>query len=79
MHAVLGTETDDGFSFDFKHYRIIIDEKTPIGIDSGGGFGPTVELDDGTLLTSYSYRGASGEDTDLNIKVVHHLQKIRVA
>ena len=26
---------------------------------SGGGFGPTVQLNDGTLITAYSYRGSS--------------------
>jgi len=33
----------------------MIDTRTPIGRCSGGGFGNTVVLDDGTLVTSYSY------------------------
>jgi len=56
VHAVLGNELPDGFKFDFEHDRIVIDQKTPVGKPSGGGFGPTVQVDDGTLVTSYSYR-----------------------
>lgn len=55
VRAVLGRETEDGFKFDFQHDIIMIDTKTPPGRSSGGGFGPTVQLDDGTLVTSYSY------------------------
>ena len=38
--------------------RIPLGTKTPVGKPLGGGFGPTVQLDDGNLVTSYSYRGA---------------------
>ena len=55
VRAVLGKETPDGFEFDFEHDRLMLDTKTPVGKDSGGGFGCTVQLDDGTLITSYSY------------------------
>lgn len=58
VRAVLGSESETGFQFDFKHDIIMLDTKTPAGVHSGGGFGPTVQLDDGTLVTSYSYRGA---------------------
>jgi len=58
VRAILGSETDDGFEFDFAHDRIMLDTRTPIGKPQGGGFGPTVQLADGTLVTSYSYRGA---------------------
>jgi len=68
VRALLGVETDDRFQFDFKHDRIVIDAKTRVGNDSG--FGPTVQLDDDTLVTSYSYRGPSDGGTDLNIEVV---------
>ncbi len=61
VRAIIGTETDDGFEFDFAHDRIMLDTKTPIGQPQGGGFGPTVQLDDGTLVTSYSYRGEDGK------------------
>ena len=55
VRAVLGTENEDGFEFDFQNDMIMIDTQTPIGRPSGGGFGPTIQLDDGTLVTSYSY------------------------
>ncbi len=60
VQAVLGVETADGFRFDFAHDRLVLDEKTPPEQDSGGGFGPTVQLDDGALVTAYSYRDAQG-------------------
>ncbi len=37
---------------------------------SGGGFGPTVQLNDGTLLTADSYAGKDLSPTDLRIEVV---------
>lgn len=58
VRALIGGETTDGFSFDFEHDRLMLDTKTPAGQDQGGGFGPTVQLDDGTLVTSYSWRDA---------------------
>jgi len=67
VHAVLGTESDEGFEFDFEHDRMVLDAKTPIGATSGGGFGPTVQLDDGTLVTAHSYRRA---DEGSHIEVV---------
>jgi len=70
VRAVLGRETHDGFEFDFEHDRIMLDTKTPIGRDSGGGFGPTVQLDDGTLVTSYSYAGPGPRGDDKHVEVV---------
>ena len=65
VRAVVGKETKEGFEFDFQHDRIMLDTKTPIGQMSGGGFGPTVQLNDGTLVTCYSYAGTGKwEDTD---------------
>ena len=61
VQAVLGVETKNGFQFDFEHDRLVLDEKTPINQDSGGGFGGTVQLEDGTLVTSYTYRDAAGQ------------------
>ena len=58
VRDVLGRETKDGFEFDLKHDQFMIDTKTPVGVASGGGFGPTVRLDNGTLITSYTYRAA---------------------
>lgn len=60
VRAIIGTETDDGFEFDFSRDRIMLDIKTGTRFQ-GGGFGPTVQLDDGTLVTSYSYRGEDGK------------------
>lgn len=56
VRALVGMETQGGFDFDFAHDRFMLDTKTPIGQDQGGGFGPTVQLKDGMLVTSYSYR-----------------------
>ena len=58
VRGALGVESADGFQFDLKQDRIMIDTKTPEGVASGGGFGPTVRLADGTLVTSYTYRDA---------------------
>ena len=61
VQAVLGEETDDGFAFDFRHDRLILDPRTPMDQPQGGGFGPTVQLTDGTLVTGYSYRAPDGK------------------
>ena len=45
----------------------MLDTRTPVGKYQGGGFGPTVQLEDGTLVTSYSYRG---EDDKTHLEVV---------
>lgn len=34
----------------------MLEAKTPWGMPSGGGFGNTVQLEDGMLATAYSYR-----------------------
>ena len=59
VRAVLGIETRDGFQFDMKHDELLLETKTPKGQSSGGGFGPTIVLTDGTLLTAYTYRDAN--------------------
>ena len=56
LRAVVGTELDDGFEFDFRKDLIMIDTKTPGTLPNGGGFGCTVQLDDGMLVSVYSYR-----------------------
>lgn len=66
VRAIAGEETEDGFQFDFTNDRIMLDTKTADRFQ-GGGFGPTVQLDDGTLVTSYSYRG---EDKLTHLEVV---------
>ena len=52
---------DDGETWDQEHDQIVIEGKTPWGGQQGGGFGNTLELKDGTLLSCYSYRGADKE------------------
>ncbi|HJN07430.1 MAG TPA: sialidase family protein [Pirellulaceae bacterium] len=56
VRALVGTEHEDGFTFDFSTDRLLIDYETGTRYQ-GGGFGPTVQLEDGTLVTSYTYRG----------------------
>ncbi len=60
LQAVLSY--DDGATWDFGSDRIIIEAKTPWGEESGGGFGNTVQLADGTLVTCYTYRGVDSEN-----------------
>ena len=67
VRALFGAETDDGFEFDFAHDRLMLDARTPLGKPQGGGFGPTVQLQDGTLVTSYSYRG---DDDKTHLEIV---------
>ena len=62
VQAVLGIETPDGFAFAFDRDRFVIDAKTPLDRESGGGFGPTLQLADGTLVTAYSWMGGDGVD-----------------
>ena len=66
VRAIPGLETDDGFEFDFAKDRVILDTKTGKR-PQGGGFGPTVQLKDGTLVTSYSYRS---QDNKTHLEVV---------
>jgi hypothetical protein len=66
VRAIPGVETDDGFEFDFARDRVLLDTKTGSRYQ-GGGFGPTVQLDDGTLVTSCSYRG---EDDKTHLEVI---------
>ncbi|MBI1916304.1 MAG: exo-alpha-sialidase [Planctomycetes bacterium] len=66
VRALPGEETKDGFTFDFSKDRVLLDTKTGSRFQ-GGGFGPTVQLKDGTLVTSYSYRG---KDDKTHLEVV---------
>ena len=58
LRARLGA--DDGETWDFDHDQIVLEGRTPWGKRSGGGFGNTVELADGGLVSCYSYLG--GDD-----------------
>ena len=46
---------DDGKTWDFGRDQIILDDNTPSGWTSGGGFGNTIQLPDGSLISAYSY------------------------
>jgi BNR repeat-like domain len=59
LQAVLGVEQASGFSLNFATDRLLLDEVAPAGDGHGGGFGNTVRLPGGQLVTAYSYRGAS--------------------
>lgn len=67
VQAVLGYEDDEGLHFDFEDDQLILDPKTPENMPSGGGFGPSVQLGDGTLVTSYSYRDADFGQTHAEV------------
>jgi hypothetical protein len=56
---------DDGESWDFEHDRIAIADRNTG--PSGGGFGNTIQLRDGTLVSVYSYRG---EDRATHVEAV---------
>ena len=58
VRAVIGEEVQDDLRFDMEHDRFLLDTKTAPDVASGGGFGRTVQLDDETLVTSYSWRDA---------------------
>jgi hypothetical protein len=69
VRAVFGRETRDGFEFDFEHDRLVLDDKTPQGLTSGGGFGPTVQLDDETLVNAHSYRAVENDEPHLQTRI----------
>lgn len=56
---------DDGESWDFEHDRIVIGDRNHGA--SGGGFGNTIQLRDGTLISVHSYRG---EDDKTHVEAV---------
>ena len=53
------TSYDDGETWDFMRDRMVIDAQNHGA--SGGGFGNTIQLDDDTLMSCYSYRGRDGK------------------
>ena len=56
IQAIFSYDNGETWSWDQDH--LIIDGKTPWGMPSGGGFGNTVQLLDGTLVSCYSYHAA---------------------
>ena len=65
LRAILSC--DDGETWDFNYDQIVIEGFTPWGREGGGGFGNTLQLADGTLISCYSYRG---DDDCTHIEVV---------
>ena len=62
---------DDGQTWDFDSDHIIIDDNTPSGWASGGGFGNTIQLSDGSLISAYSCPGSAAGQDDIKTEVVH--------
>ena len=58
IRAVVGRETSDGVGFDLTADRLLLDVQTAPEVYSGGGFGRSVQLHDGSLVSSYSWRDA---------------------
>ena len=56
---------DDGETWDFAHDRIVISDRNHG--TSGGGFGNTIQLADGTLVSCYSFRG---DDDNTHVEAV---------
>ncbi|MFV2066285.1 MAG: sialidase family protein [Pirellulales bacterium] len=53
--TVLTEKRDRSFSVTLDKDLIVIDEKTDDAFQTGGGFGNTLPLDDGSLISVYSY------------------------
>ncbi|MFH0963801.1 MAG: sialidase family protein [Planctomycetota bacterium] len=70
LRAVVGRETDDGFEFDLRHDRIMLDTKGPHArypVSWSGSIGGTVQVDDGPLISVYAYGGYPDGDSKRNI------------
>lgn len=61
---------DGGQTWDFDNDHIIIDDNTPSGWASGGGFGNTIQLSDGSLISAYSCPGSAAGIADIKTEVV---------
>ena len=61
---------DGGETFDFQNDHLIIDENTPVGWTSGGGFGNTIQLPDGSLISCYSYATTPQGNEHPHVEVV---------
>jgi len=88
--AVLGVEDPDGIRFDFDHDVLILDARRPFcrqpfkkgdpwvwNPRGAAGFSPTVQLDDGTLVTAYSYRTGTSDDADQSRYEPLHTEIVR--
>ena len=65
LQAILSD--DDGETWDLESDRIIIEGKTPWAMESGGGFGNTLQPEDGTLVSCYSFRSATDGETRIEV------------
>jgi hypothetical protein len=62
---------DDGQTWDFDSDHLILDDSTPLGRAFGGGFGNTIQLSDGSLISDYSYPANSAPGiADIKTEVV---------
>jgi hypothetical protein len=78
LRAVIGAEHDDGLDFDLSRDVFVIEEHTPDHLVSGGGFGRTIQLDDGTLVSSYSYRSNPNEWSGPNLGLHSEIARWRL-
>jgi hypothetical protein len=60
---------DDGVTWDFDNDHIIIDQDNSF-LSSGGSFGNTVQLSDGSLISTYSYHDSITGHLNYQAKVV---------
>lgn len=70
LRAVVGRETEDGFEFDLRHDRFMLDTKSLHArnpVSWAGSIGGSVQLDDGTLVSVTAYGGYPGGDGKKNI------------
>ena len=66
VYATILTENTDGsFDVDLDKDLITIDEKTDDAFQTGGGFGNTLPLDDGSLISVYSYYHVDNDIAEL--------------
>ncbi len=88
--AVLGRDEGEDLIFDFNHDVIELEARLPYcrqPYKKGGpwiwnprgaaGWSPTVQLDDGTLVTAYSYRTGTSDDTGKKAAQPVHSEVIR--
>jgi len=62
---------DDGETWDFDNDHLIIDQNTPAGFASGGGYGGTIQMTDGSLISTYSYHDTVSGSLNYQTEVVH--------
>ncbi len=60
LRSVITEESLDGLSVAQNADVLVLDENTPADQPTGGGFGNTVQLDDGYLVSASSFRDAKG-------------------